>query len=180
VDQWQRFWWWLQHDQSAPAVIIQALTSLITVVLTATLCWVTYQYMQLTRTLARTAQDQLRASLRPSIEVWEEFGGAQDSTGQEIFRDRVFVLIKNTGHSPLLVTKVTADWDHTPGQRVESEILDFRNIVLNAEKGKGYNLIMIVNGKIPVVPHFELWSKIGFGNGALFRLKWYVADDLPV
>src|SRR5712691_4548950 len=59
-----RFMYWTGQNSAA----IQALSSVVTVFLTALLAGVTYWYVHLTNRLARTAQIQLESLLQPDVE----------------------------------------------------------------------------------------------------------------
>ena len=52
--QWVRFIFWLGQNST----IVQALASIVTLLLTAILAWITYRYMKLTRQLALSAREQ--------------------------------------------------------------------------------------------------------------------------
>jgi hypothetical protein len=154
-----RFVWWVQNDPTAVVVSIQCFSSVVTIVITGILCWVTYCYMMLTRELVLTAQKQLRESVRPVIAVYLRFGGAQNSYGEDIFRDRTYVTISNQGTLPLVVQRVLLGWDHSDkGAWVEKELPGFRNIVMNPSIERQEDCWMVVDNIPPSVEHFDSWS----------------------
>ena len=58
--EWNRFIYWLGQNST----VVQALTSVVTVVLTAILAGITYRYMKLTRTLTVTATQQANSAVQ--------------------------------------------------------------------------------------------------------------------
>jgi len=101
-----RFFWWLQHEPNAPATFVQSCAVVVTTIVTTLLCGVTYKYMVLTRHLARMATEQLRAAVRPVINLRLYFQGGQDSVGGIIFSDEVAVELTNVGNAPLVIKKL--------------------------------------------------------------------------
>lgn len=154
----ERFFWWLYHDPNAPAVF-QAMASLLTVAITAVLCWVTYRYMVLTRHLVETTRKQLKAAFTPVLFVRLEFRGAKDSYGEETFKDQLYINIRNTGTNPLLIHKVVAEWEHCPtGRRVTAEAAGFRRVVINAAGDHSDVINMWDGGTLPTFDNLRCWS----------------------
>ena len=154
-----RFAWWLSHEPTAPSVLLQTICSVLSVAITAALCVITYHYMRLTRKLSETAVNQLRAVVRPIIDVHFSFGGGQDSAGAEVFKNQVYITITNTGSNPLIIKKATIRWEHSPQSApLEEEVAAFRTVVISSRKEASHQFLMRVNGADPVVDHFPSWS----------------------
>lgn len=154
----ERFFWWLYHDPNAPAVL-QAIASVLTVAITAVLCGVTYRYMVLTRLLVDTTREQLQAAFMPVLLVRLEFRGARDDYGGEIFKDQLYINIRNTGTNPLVVHKVVAEWEHSPTEReTKAEAVGFRGVVISVG-ADDYDVVkMVSGGTLPTFDHFDSWS----------------------
>jgi hypothetical protein len=154
-----RFIWWLYHDQNAAATLTQAVSAAVTAIVTAILCRISYRYMVLTRQLSDTAVNQLRASVRPLIKVTLDFGGARDSYGVPVFKDKVTITIRNVGMSSIVIKKVVLEWevseDNEPLEVVTAtgEAVGLRNVVLTPTDSHADTLR--INAK---VNHFGIWS----------------------
>jgi hypothetical protein len=154
-----RFVWWWQHDANAPAIFVQALSAGVTAIVTAVLCWLNYRYLVYTQKQAETTLAQLRASMRPIIDIQLRFGGAQDSFGGDKFKDIVAIKIANVGAHPLMLRTVVCAWEHSSDAAlVEQEVRPFRGIVVSAEDHAYQEFRLSVNGKPPTVERFDSWS----------------------
>jgi hypothetical protein len=154
----ERFFWWVYHDPNAPAVF-QAVASVLTVAITAILCWITYRYMVLTRHLVETTREQLKAALTPVLFVRLEFRGARDDYGGEIFKDQLYINIKNTGTNPLAIHKAVVEWEHSPTEReTKAEAAGFRGVVISAGADDHDVVRMLKGSTLPRFDHFGSWS----------------------
>ncbi len=156
-----RFFWWIANDPTAPAVFIQAFASVVMMVTTIVLARTTYKYMELTRKLANTALEQLKASVRPEVEISLDFGGGRSSTGAVVFKDTVSITINNTGSGALLITKVTIGWqDSNTGDPGHMEARAFRGAVITSKGKRTETTTLSNNGKELVVDpqYLEMWK----------------------
>lgn len=155
----ERFFWWIQNDANAPVVLLQSVLSVLMVGITGVLCRVTYRYMVLTRELATTARTQLQESVRPVIAVRLSFGGAQNSYGEDVFRDRADITVTNDGTVPMVIQKVVLGWDHCgDGNLVQKEVPGFRHVLVNPGNKHFEEQQMLVDNVAPSVEHLDSWS----------------------
>ena len=96
-------WCWLNENSGA----VQAIAAVVVVGLTATLVWVTWQYVRLTKRISETAQRQLSAAMQPvlSLEVLEE--GTHFKFGERI-KIRGTIGIANRGQQPVKIKAISA------------------------------------------------------------------------
>jgi hypothetical protein len=114
--------------------------------------------MLLTKSLSKTASEQLRALVRPTIDVRYTFGGKFEN-GEESFSDTIYIRITNTATVAILLQSVVAEWKHSEQiGNVQREVSPFRHMVVGSQQRVSRSLRMIVDGKPPTVDHFPSWS----------------------
>jgi hypothetical protein len=154
---WQigsRLVWWFGNDPSG----VQAVCAILSTIITGVLCYLTYRYMRLTRELANTAMEQVRASVRPIVKVRLSFGGGASPAGQEIFKDQIVVDVTNSG-APLLISRVWLEWDHYgDSEMVRHEVPGFRDRVFSPQEGRKETMHAWHENSFPTPEHFPSWS----------------------
>ena len=138
---WDRFIWWLYHDANAPAVM-QTFTAIATVVLTIVLVCVTWWYARLTRRMALTMEQQLRANFAPDVAfAFIHNAYLTGGDGSEDFAGSV--QIKNNGALPLKVNSLRVLVQVT-GKNNQSTDLKEAELVIGPEKMRDFRYVLSV------------------------------------
>ncbi len=117
--EWGRFVWWAGQNSGA----IQALTSIVTVILTAILAYVTYRYVLLTNTLASNSQKQLLLVAHPNPAV---------ETNLHPKSREIRITIANHGAYPFKIENAEVRATGDGGEEFTMELKELHQIVVGA------------------------------------------------
>jgi hypothetical protein len=124
--QWCRLIFWLGQNSSA----VQALTSIVTVILTAVLACITYRYMNLTRELARSAREQSACAAQQLRML------AHPNPSLEVQTDRkersVSIKIINRGAYPFRIDNAVIDATDDEGKRFAMKLHEVCGVIVGS------------------------------------------------
>ena len=151
---WGRFAWWLANDSTAPATLVQSLSSILTAIVTVVLCRLTSRYVGLTRQLAEINKRQLLLTASPNIGILVR--GIREDRRSYFGISTIIVEITNKSAFPVKVLQTSVEWDKSfdPPSRQREIISRLVNRIIPSQGQIGEMIVLPLQRAIDNV---EAW-----------------------
>ena len=162
--QWVRFIFWLGQNST----IVQALASIVTLLLTAILAWITYRYMKLTRQLALSAREQSTSAAQQLRLL------AHPNPIVEVRTDRkersVSITIINRGAYPFRLDNAVIGAADDEGEQFTVMLREMCGVIVGSNDN-ARNRVFLHERKIELDSGaFEDWLRVEFDCGDVIAL----------